>query len=198
MGFGFDTASYGRGAHTIVVRVVHGDVELVRQTAVAKFNQSPRRGTTAAPGPPGSAASEPAYADAGATSLRLTRHSPYRHPAGARFVHVPRSATLPVAASPGAVSGADGRLGPTASTPPHIRSRAWRFASRRGRPRVGACRGICSDPTDGVRRGSARLGAVDGSDRLVTRPLMLTREAPDRRGRSRTRYQLLGHRWTAE
>ena len=36
--FGFDTAAYGRGAHTIVVRVVHGDVELARQTAAVRFN----------------------------------------------------------------------------------------------------------------------------------------------------------------
>ncbi|HEX7172220.1 MAG TPA: S8 family serine peptidase [Candidatus Limnocylindria bacterium] len=36
--FGFDTAAFGRGPHTIVVRVMHGDVELARQTAAVKFN----------------------------------------------------------------------------------------------------------------------------------------------------------------
>jgi hypothetical protein len=36
--FGFDTAAFGKGPHTIVVRVVHGDVELARQTAAVKFN----------------------------------------------------------------------------------------------------------------------------------------------------------------
>jgi hypothetical protein len=36
--FGFDTAAFGNGPHTIVVRVVHGDVELARQTAAVKFN----------------------------------------------------------------------------------------------------------------------------------------------------------------
>jgi hypothetical protein len=35
--FGFDTAAFGQGSHTIVVRVVHDGVELARQTAAAKF-----------------------------------------------------------------------------------------------------------------------------------------------------------------
>jgi hypothetical protein len=35
--FGFDTATYGRGPHTIVVRVVHDGVELARQTAAVRF-----------------------------------------------------------------------------------------------------------------------------------------------------------------
>ena len=35
--FGFDTGSYGNGPHTVVVRVVHGDVELARQTAALTF-----------------------------------------------------------------------------------------------------------------------------------------------------------------
>ena len=36
--FGFDTAAVGNGPHTIVVRVVHGGVELARQTAAVKIN----------------------------------------------------------------------------------------------------------------------------------------------------------------
>ncbi len=36
--FGFDTAAYSRGTHTIVTRVVHGDVDLARKTASVKFN----------------------------------------------------------------------------------------------------------------------------------------------------------------
>jgi hypothetical protein len=35
--FGFDTATYGGGRHTIVVRVVHEGVELARQTAAVRF-----------------------------------------------------------------------------------------------------------------------------------------------------------------
>ncbi|MGH2417010.1 MAG: S8 family serine peptidase, partial [Candidatus Limnocylindria bacterium] len=35
--FGFDTGTYGAGAHTIVVRVVHDGVELARQTAAVRF-----------------------------------------------------------------------------------------------------------------------------------------------------------------
>ena len=36
--FGFDTAAFGNCPHTIVVRVVHGAVELARQTVAVKFN----------------------------------------------------------------------------------------------------------------------------------------------------------------
>ncbi|HET7686451.1 MAG TPA: S8 family serine peptidase [Candidatus Limnocylindria bacterium] len=35
--FGFDTATYGKGSHTIVVRVVRDGVELARRTAAARF-----------------------------------------------------------------------------------------------------------------------------------------------------------------
>ncbi|CAN5337308.1 hypothetical protein BH24CHL10_BH24CHL10_02400 [soil metagenome] len=35
--FEFDTAAYSRGTHTIVTRVVHGDVELAHKTASVKF-----------------------------------------------------------------------------------------------------------------------------------------------------------------
>ena len=35
--FGFDTATYGRGAHTIVTRVVYDGIELARQTVAVRF-----------------------------------------------------------------------------------------------------------------------------------------------------------------